>query len=370
MLARILFRPVVAGIAGLLIFALPPFEVAGANVSSGVAEILKGGWVIGPDSLEKARQTRADFIGSASDRDSLDTAFALVLIKHHKYEEATTLCESLTASRPKNQVAWRALIWLYALQKKSESALLKIDQMAATIRPDEAGDALEEETRSTARFLGRMFAFFDGPASEDVSQGVRNLVRKKVDRLMVGARAADFQTNYDEVTAEFQTLIDEGDEARDEAVENQKMAKEQEKQDLSDLRQRLAIDQQEAQERLDRLRSELKKEVDAYQRMEAPLSDAISRLETELSVVRREILQLNDDLNRLQQEYDETNNPRRKESLRHEMARAEILLGQYRRDNQIILGEGRRLTERRDAVRASRSEMLRRYEGEIKDVQD
>ncbi|PQO44389.1 hypothetical protein [Blastopirellula marina] len=360
-LRRILFALVLSSLA------LP---AVAAEASSGVKEILEGGWAIGPDSLDKARKARAAFIGSAADHGALDTAFGLVLIKHHKYEEATTLFESLSTSHPDNQVAWRALIWLYSLQKKSESALLKIDQMSDAIRPTEGDDAIEEETLSTARFLGRMFAYMDGPASSEVSRGVRKLVGDKIEKLMVGARAQEFKTNYDEVTAEFASLTDEGDQARDQAKEDQQMAKEQERQDLVNLRERLEIDQAQAQEKIDGLRSEFTKEQAAFNQMELPLSDAISRLELQLSVVRREILNLTDDLNRLQSQIDETNDPRRKEELRREMARAEILLGQYQRDNQLILAEGNRLAQRRDAVRASRAEMTRRYEADIKETQD
>lgn len=353
----------------LLVTSLTLPAVA-AEAAAGVKEILEGGWAIGPDSLEKARKARAAFVGSAADRGALDAAFGLVLIKQHKYEEATTLFESLTTSHPDNQVAWRALIWLYALQKKSESALLKIDQMSDSIRPAEADDAIEDETRATARFLGRIFAYMDGPAESEVSRGVRKLVGEKIDRLMVGARAQEFQTNYDEVAAEFASMTDEGDQARDQAKEDQQMAKEQERQDLANLRERLEIDQAQAQEKMDALRSEFTKEQAAFNQMELPLSDAISRLELQLSVVRREILSLTDDLNRLQADIDQTEDPRRIEDLRREMARAEILLGQYQRDNQLILAEGSRLTQRRDAVRASRAEMTRRYETEIKETQD
>ncbi|MCC9607775.1 hypothetical protein LOC68_03400 [Blastopirellula sp. JC732] len=368
MLARFT-RPIAAACGvGLLLLTLASPSFAAA--SSGVSEILEGGWAIGPDSLEKARKARASFIGSADDRESLDTAFGLVLIKHHKYEEATTLFESVATSHPDNQVAWRALIWLYVLQKKSESALLKIDAMSDTIRPTEADDAIEVETQATARFLGRIFAYLDGPASGEVSKGVGKLVRGKIDKLMVGARAVEFKNNYDEVTLEFENLTTEGDQARDQAVEDQKMAKEQEKQDLANLRERLEVDQLEAQERLDGLRSEYEKEMQAFNQMEAPLNDAISRLEVQLSVVRREILNVTDDLNRMQSEFDQTKDPRRKENLRRDMARAEILLGQYQRDNQIILAEGNRLTQRRDAVRASRAESNRRFETDIKETQD
>ncbi|EAQ77770.1 hypothetical protein [Blastopirellula marina] len=338
--------------------------------SSGVTQVLEEGWAIGPDSLATARQAHAAFVGSTADQAALDTAFGLVLIKHHKYEEATALFESLTTSREENQVAWRALIWLEVLQKKPELALMKVDHMTNSIPPDEADDESEEETRATARFLGRIFAYLDGPAEADVSQGVRKLVRRKVDRLMVGARAADFKTNYDEVLREFEKLTDKGDQARDQAVEDQTMAKEQEKQSLADLRKRLEIDQAETQDRLDTLRSELTKELDEFNRMEAPLNDAISRLEVQLSIVRRELLNLTDDLNRLQADYDQTKDPRQRDRLRRDMARTENLLGQYERDNQVILGEGNRLTQRRDALRASRAEMTRRFESEIKETQD
>ncbi|MEW4566065.1 hypothetical protein AB1K70_26345 [Bremerella sp. JC770] len=330
-----------------------------------IDELLRDGWQIGPDGMQEVRQ------GTQAARQSQDAdamyAAGLALLRHHQYDDAAAAFQASIDIDKKHFRSWRALLWVLTLQEKFSGALLRIEQRLAPELPtSELTGQDEEDVVEMIQALGRLIGFYEGPRSADITPMFVQRARQAIQPALIGKRQTEFDNNYQDVTTLFASTTTEQQDAKDDAKLKEQMEKQNNQQQIEIRRKQMEVDQQQATDQIDRLRSEWTQEEQRFAQLEAPLNVSISQLEAQQSVIRRELAILIDDVFRLTEERRRTNDPVRRDRLEREIFRLERLTSDYERDLALVQAEGRRLVSSRDVLRTRRLQTQQRYEAEIK----
>jgi len=352
----------------VLLVAMPGQVYAGDENRQLTKELLSSGWQLGPAGMETVHklQPRVE-----SSRDA-KTAYALglVLLKHHQYEEAGKAFQMATKFDPSHLKSWRAMIWVYALREKFDVAALQTSKLVKQLPPTELQGLDELPAVETVRMLGRWFAFLEGPRASDVNSSLVARAKLELQPALVGKRGQEFENNYTDVTTLFSASSIENKDAKTDAIQQQQQEQLAAQQQLALRGKQLDVDQLQANDRIDQLRSGWQQEQLALNEAEAPLNASIAQLEAQQRVIRRELSVLVDDIFRLTEELKETENPNRKQRLEREIVRLEILLNQYERDLALVQAEGTRLVQQRNQLRSQRLQTQQRFETDIKNAND
>lgn len=343
-------------------------HLAAAEPQEVIDHLLRDGWQVGPDGMAAAREGTAS-ARQLQDADALYAA-GLALLRHHQYDDAAEVFQAATQVDPKHYRSWRALIWIRTLQEKFDAALVQIQRLSKELPTTELAGADEAKVLETVRLLGRLFGFYEGPRSGDVSAALVTRARDSIRPALVGQRQTDFDNNYQDVATLFTSSTTEQQDAKDDAKLKEQMEKQNNQQQLEIRRKQIEVDGQQAVDQIDKLRSEWTQEEQRFAQMEGPLNVSISQLESQQSVIRRELAILIDDVFRLTEERRQTNDPVRKDRLDREIFRLERLINDYERDLALVQAEGRRLVASRDVLRTRRLQTQQRFEAEIKQNAD
>lgn len=360
------FFSVAVIVAGSLAFSAS--DLAAAEPQVVIDRLLREGWQVGPDGMAAAREGTAS-ARQLQDADALYAA-GLAMLRHHQYDDAAAAFQAAIEVDPKHYRSWRALIWIRTLQEKFDAALVQIQRMSKELPTSELAAADEAKVLETVRLLGRLFGFYEGPRSGDVSAQLVTRARDSIRPALVGQRQTDFDNNYQDVATLFTSSTSEQQDAKDDAKLKEQMEKQNNQQQLEIRRKQIEVDSQQALDQIDKLRSEWTQEEQRFAQLEAPLNVSISQLESQQSVIRRELAILIDDVFRLTEERRRTNDPVRKDRLDREIFRLERLINDYERDLALVQAEGRRLVASRDVLRTRRLQMQQRIEAEIKQHAD
>lgn len=343
-------------------------SVAAAEAQEVIDQLLREGWQVGPDGMASARE------GTVAARQLQDAdamyAAGLALLRHHQYDEAAEVFQAAIEVDPKHYHSWRALIWIRTLQEKFDAALVQVQRLSKQLPTSELAAAEEANVLETVRLLGRLFGFYEGPRSGDVSAALVTRARDAIRPALVGQRQTEFDNNYQDVATLFTSSSTDQQDAKDDARLKEQMEKQNNQQQLEIRRKQIEVDQQQATDQIDKLRSEWTQEEQRFAQLEAPLNVSISQLESQQSVIRRELAILIDDVFRLTEERRQTNDPVRKDRLDREIFRLERLINDYERDLALVQAEGRRLVASRDVLRTRRLQTQQRFEAEIKQHAD
>jgi len=338
--------------------------VAAAEAQEVIDGLLREGWQVGPDGMASARQGTAE-ARQLQDADALYAA-GLALLRHHQYDDAAEVFQAAIDVDPKHYRSWRALIWIRTLQEKFDAALVQVQRLAKQLPTSELTGQDETKVLETVRLLGRLFGFYEGPRSGDVSAALVTRARDAIRPALVGRRQTDFDNNYQDVATLFTSSTTEQQDAKDDAKLKEQMEKQNNQQQLEIRRKQIEVDQQQATDQVDKLRSEWTQEEQRFAQLETPLNVSISQLESQQSVIRRELAILIDDVFRLTEERRRTKDPVRRDRLDREIFRLERLINDYERDLALVQAEGRRLVSSRDVLRTRRLQTQQRFEAEIK----
>ncbi|WP_158261189.1 MULTISPECIES: tetratricopeptide repeat protein [Pirellulaceae] len=339
-----------------------------AEAQEVIDQLLREGWQVGPDGMAAAREGTA----AARRLQNADAMYAagLALLRHHQYDEAAEVFQAAIEVDPKHYPSWRALIWIRTLQDKFDAALVQVQRLSKQLPPNELAAAEEANVLETVRLLGRLFGFYEGPRSGDVSAALVTRARDAIRPALVGQRQTEFDNNYQDVATLFTSSSTDQQDAKDDAKLKEQMEKQNNQQQLEIRRKQIQVDQQQATDQIDKLRSEWTQEEQRFAQLEVPLNISISQLESQQNVIRRELAILIDDVFRLTEERRQTNDPVRKDRLDREIFRLERLINDYERDLALVQAEGRRLVASRDVLRTSRLQTQQRFEAEIKQHAD
>ncbi|MGC4003385.1 MAG: hypothetical protein QM811_09720 [Pirellulales bacterium] len=140
-------------------------------------------------------------LSAAAPRDPLlEQAYFLLLVRQRKYDAA--LDQSIAALRVAPNDPWllRGRIWTLTLTKQYAAALVEMEALAAALA-DPATKLSADDAREAANFLGRVYAYIDGPVGNDTKKQTRDSTREKIVAKLGPERAAAFRDGI-VVTAE------------------------------------------------------------------------------------------------------------------------------------------------------------------------
>ncbi len=262
-----------------------------------VEQLLKEGWQVGPAGMDVVRRAKVA-AGKLHDPDVYYVT-GLTLLRHHQYDEAADAFAAAIELDGKHYPSWRGLIWVRTLQEKFDNALVHSMRLGKELPASELSGAQETEVVETIRLLGRLFGFYEGPRSGDVSSALVQRARDAIQPALIGKRQVEFDNNFQDVTTLFTASTTEQQDAKDDALQKEQMQKLQNQQEIAIRRKQIEIDKQQATDRIDQLRSEWAQEQQKFDQAEAPLNVSIGQLEAQQRVIRRELALFVDHIFRL-----------------------------------------------------------------------
>jgi hypothetical protein len=351
----------------LTVLMTAPLSAAEAELEEEVARLFAIGW---QPSL-KARAACSEQFAKLNKMAPVDRripyAYALVHIRQHSYPYAARLVSEVLANQSDNLHAWRVKIWLSMLMKEYATAMVEADRVAAVMGgkatdwPGEAGGPQLE----MAAFLGRIFGFLEGPASDQVSVALVETSQKKIlDRLSEPQREA-FEEGRRTVVDRFAEMTDEQTRTREQAVVEAETRAEQIRADLAAQRERIAKDMAEIEPKREKAESEFRSQIAEIDDRERPLLSQLAQLESQAVVVRREALVYAAEVERLERQAEREKEPGERARLRREAERLAFIYRRYESQLLALDREAAGINVQRARLIAQRQQLQAMYQREM-----
>lgn len=259
--------------------------LAGSTATTRAAEpdtalkaLLDAAWTPSIRGLQSAQSQYGQLIEKRPGDLRVTYAYALVLIKNRRYEDATkSLGEILTADKT-HRPARRARIWLALLTRKHQAGL---DDMVALAEqfPANPGGADEPQWCELAEFLGRMLAFLEGPVESPPRGDVLADDQAKIVARLAGARLAAYNRGFRETSDRFSQLTQQRDETQAQAKVDAAEQKQRDREDLDTDRQEFANAENALTTEAEKLTADKEKSLGLLQATAKPLQESLPALE-------------------------------------------------------------------------------------------
>ncbi len=285
-------------------------------------------------------------------------AFALIELKNRHYAETARLLDDVLSADKDDLAARRAKVWLLMLTRRYPAALVEMELLAKSLPPPNAGGRDEDTRREMAAFLGRMFAFLEGPMSGAVVEHVLADSRERVTVRLNPQRRAVFDAANRELIRRFATL-DLDRENR------QEQAKDAEQRDLDRVhdgidreRRQLADQRKILDARSDTLRADLKSDLAAIDAQLQSLDTRLARLETSANSLTSSIRGAQAQIVFLLFQADHSPDPNDQADLRSQAAQYQADAARNDVDLRAVRAEASAVNVRRSGLFADRRILL------------
>ena len=257
-----------------------------------ITALLDQGWR--PTPSETTHAELADHFAAAQSALPGDPraayAYALVQFRQRKYDEAIKLLDQVIAADKANLPARRARIWLLILTKKHSLALVEMDSLTKQMPKDEKQGEAEEEFTKSAAFLGRMFAYLEGPGAGLVNDTIFiDQKQKQWERLTPGRREA-YEKGYRKVSGRFAELTQGKQQTQADAKADEEKQKEKSKQDLAVEKAQVDADLAGLDAKADKIRADASKELSELDAQIRPLTAQLAQLNANASAIQGDLL--------------------------------------------------------------------------------
>jgi chromosome segregation ATPase len=199
-------------------------------------------------------------------------------------------------------------------------AIATLDEKEQTLRREMAG------------FLGRMLGFLEGPAGNPATVGTVAATKTRIAGRLNPDEQSVLNSEARTVVARYKEMIGESEDAEREAKDDAEQQRDQLLEDLERQRQRMEERRKELGPQYDKLRDEAKAELEQFAKEERPFSQQLAQLDQQATVVRRELILLNDELSRLRSNIDREKDATVRAALINESSRLSILARRYDAD--------------------------------------
>jgi chromosome segregation ATPase len=344
--------------------------IAGADESPAKAHIIRlldTGWGNSFRAIEPA-QGHYETAKAAAPRDPRPAyAFALVHIKHRRYGDAVKLLDEALASDSRHLPTREAKLWTTMLQKNYAAALVQMEQLAAALPQEEAGKPSDaEQQRETARYLGRLLAFLEGPAAKSADVERVAASRKKVESRLSPTLQRELEAGYDTVADRFEGLHLARERTRDQAQAEQEKSKQREAERLTQERDTVAKEKKAVEQRALESREELDKFLSAIDRKLSPLDRELGRLTTRAAEVRDRMIDLDREITRILLLADSIDDPQLRLRYRLEADRLNASYSRYSADYRGLERQAASVRSEANALLNERDGAINRYNAEAK----
>jgi len=291
-------------------------RAADSELTRGELESLfQAGWPKTPKALVDSEKLLGELTLKHKTDPRLPYAFALIKLRQLKYADADKVLEELLDDHPQELSARRMQIWLHVSRRDFDRAINEVMKLAAILpkEPDdpegkqspdgktESETGILDEPRAetvieTARFMGRVFGFLEGPVANSNNQLVREEYLEKLLTSLGPKQREAFIEGRDAVSDKFLELTDRRAESVERAKSQQKEEKEQKLKDLGDAKDEIGRQSEKLKEANDKLRSELKSQLDDLNRRDRPLANKFAQLDADATAMRRQLRGISADM--------------------------------------------------------------------------
>ena len=290
-----------------------------------VARLLDVGWGT-TTSFRTAADTQSEALFSTAGRQpSALYAAALVQIKQRRYAEAAKLIDEVLARDEVNLPAWRAKVWLLAVLKKYDGAMVAADELSKLLPKDVAKTGEEDTQRPYIAFLGRIYGFLGGPAQATVSIDGRKESEKAVTSRLTEHRQVIFEESRDGVLQKFVELADAKITVKDKAKEE---ADTQRAKTLAEINEQRDVNKEKVKEleaKIDKFKSEHEREIEAIRKSDAPLLSRLTTLSNQATSLSTQLIGIENQIVSLQVSFAATQDQNVRAFLSVELNRLSVL---------------------------------------------
>jgi hypothetical protein len=259
-----------------------------AAAKAAAKELLEKGW----DKTAAARALADGYdLGSKELTGDYRVALAhwLVLMYHNKYDKALDSLKVFFECTPPagaRLIGLRAKAWLHTTKREYSDALTTAAGLAAAVSPDPqaAASTIPASHAEVIEFLGHLAGFLEGPAQKTSDQNARKRFEAAVLAKFDEPRKKVFQDAKAEVLSEYQKLVGEAAEAKQDTKAAAEAAKQQNLEKLSEESQRLSSDTSKVADEQKQLRDEFMTKMSALEREDIPLRNQLIFQQNSLTV--------------------------------------------------------------------------------------
>lgn len=248
------------------------------------------GWDLSPEARIKVDEQYDELVPLSKGDGRLQYAMALIKIKQLKYQEALKLVNEIVAADKMNLNAWQAKIWLTVLTKNYSQALVDLEKAGQAMPPvDTTDDKNNEAYREMATFMGRVFGYLEGPAGTHTNEDERIAQRKKMVARLSPERRKAFENGREAVSDKYLALTDQAIVSKERAKDDAEEERDEKLKGIDDEQQQLEKRRTELGTQRDKLRGELKAEMDDLTKQDRPLAQQFATIDARATVIRREL---------------------------------------------------------------------------------
>jgi hypothetical protein len=358
-----------AAVAALMLLHAPHALAEESEANAAIARLLDVGW--GTSSqFRTAGDEQAQLVLRVAGRDGKSLyAAALVLIKQGRYSDALKLIDERLAKEGGDLAALRARVWLTTVLRNYSVAMVAAQKLAEAL-PEKEHERIEEEAavREYVSFLGRIYGFLGGPAAANVPRDERKASERNIlDRLTEGRRVL-FEEARDAVLQRHLELTDTGAAKADEAREAAEVAKQKTLEEIAAEREERTARLKELQGRTDKLRQELKAELDAIAREDRPLAAELDRLNIRAGALSRELLLIDGQIGNLQSQLGREENAVIRKQILADIDRLALIVSRYQSDLIAVNRLAARVQAQRAGLAARQAKAQADYSAQIERV--
>lgn len=352
----------VAWVAALLVTLCG--TVQAVDVDRELTEIFDAAWKPSIRGLQMAQSQYDELVRQTPGDMRVKYAFALVLMKNRRYEDASKLLGDILAVDKSHLPARRAKAWINMLTKKYPAALVDLDHLSQQL-PPESNDDVENQYRDAAAFMGRMFAFLEGPAQNAVANHTLADYQAKICGRLGGARLSAYNTAFRATADRFAELTQSQAQTKADAKAEGAEQQARDKEDLEQNKAALAEEQNALQARADKAKADTQKEVADLEIKARPLQTQLARLQSEANMWANNLAAAQSDINLLLSQASMTNDPNEQAFLRGQAGAISVNADRFafnlQRVNNQIAGVNQQLA----VLEGQRQASVGRYQAEM-----
>lgn len=311
----------------LLVFpSLTPADEAGSR--SLVRQLLEQAW----DTTDEAKSKATERISQLHRLgDSVEAAYAeaLVCMLQRRFEESQSALDRLLKLEPGHLAAHRAKVWTSLLTKNYGAALVGMERLAEAAAKSTEDEATRDDANESARFLGSVYGFVDGPLEKTAAVASRKSTEKSILAALNDQQRMLFTEARHEVMEKFTGLTSDREDSREQAVADAEAEKQKVLADVDIRRKEIAKQAEELEERRDKVQAELNEELQEVARLDRPLASQLTRMQADAAAVQANLSGLALDIDRLEAELAREKDPVLRDRIRRDIDRVSALARRY-----------------------------------------
>lgn len=373
-------RPLVVGlvIRFTLVFALlvacsradaaEPVSKTDPELRDTLTKLLNDSWEKSAEGLANAERSHVRARSLAAGDPRVDFALALVQLRYLRFSDAEKTLTSLQQASPDYWPAAQAKIHLSILMKKNSAALTEIDRFSERVAGAKDDAARAEARREAADFLGKIFAYLEGPAAKLASPAAVADVRVRVIERLSTAERETFSAGFGSVNERFTQLDEETRRTQAEGIAAQQTQKELDLKRLQAEQASLAGDKDAVRRQAAEALETAQKKTATLDQQIAPLDAAFARVAARANLVRTQIVQLDATAANILAQLQVTKDPNIKAALLLDLD----IVGNQVRNEQLVLqaieAEGAQINAQRGALLQQRGAVVDQYQATAKQL--